>query len=119
MIAPASVSTLWKIDMKFYQWNEKMFKKYNNARLYRHPNPLIRYTENKRISIIAGSVSGLEKIVDVGCGEGYLLNRINAVGVDISDTALKRCPKDKILVRANAENLPFSDGYLMPQYALK
>ena len=108
---PISKSMIWKIDMKFYDWNEKMFKKYNNVRLYNHPNPVIRYTENKRISIIVKSVKDYERIADIGCGEGYLLSRIDAVGVDISETALKRCPKGKFLVRANAEHLPFSEGY--------
>jgi 2-polyprenyl-3-methyl-5-hydroxy-6-metoxy-1,4-benzoquinol methylase len=103
-------------DKEFRNWNEKMFRKYNNVRLYSHPNPAIRYTESKRVSIILKALGSEGRVADIGCGEGYILSKINSpeiVGVDISDTALEMASKitNAKLVRANAESLPFSDSY--------
>jgi ubiquinone/menaquinone biosynthesis C-methylase UbiE len=103
-------------DDEFRAWNERMFKKYNNVRLYEHPNPAIRYTENKRVSMMLKFLERETRIVDIGCGEGYILSKINSsekVGVDISDTALEQASKatQAKLVKANAESLPFSDSY--------
>ncbi len=103
-------------DKEFRSWNEKMFKKYNNVRLYSHPNPAIRYTESKRVSIMLRELDGQERVADIGCGEGYVLGKINSkelVGFDISETALKRASSVKRakLVKGNAEELPFSDSY--------
>jgi ubiquinone/menaquinone biosynthesis C-methylase UbiE len=103
-------------DKEFRTWNEKMFKKYNNVRLYSHPNPAIRYTENKRVSIMLKALDGEKRVADIGCGEGYVLGKINSqelVGFDISETALKRASavKNATLVKGNAESLPFSESY--------
>jgi ubiquinone/menaquinone biosynthesis C-methylase UbiE len=93
-----------------------MFKKYSNIRLYNHPNPAIRHTEKKRISIILKALEGEERVADIGCGEGYILERIKSaevVGLDISDTAIKKASrvKNANVVKGNAESLPFSDSY--------
>ncbi len=101
---------------EFLAWNERMFRKYNNLRMYNHPNPLIRYTENKRVLSVLKGVKNAERVLDVGCGEGFVLSRINSklrVGVDISETAIKRVPPSdsQILVMADAEALPFSDSF--------
>jgi len=100
----------------FLQWNEKMFLKYNNIRLYDHPNPLIRFIERRRVSIITGSVRGPERIVDVGCGEGYVLSRLKSptiVGVDVSEAAVRQAAhaSDAVVIRSYAESLPFCDSY--------
>jgi ubiquinone/menaquinone biosynthesis C-methylase UbiE len=103
------------VNKKFIEWNERMFKKYNNVRLYDHPNPLIRYTENKRVRMLAEGVSGSDRVLDVGCGEGYVLARIRSkeiVGLDISETALERISGSRArLVRADAARMPFTDSY--------
>jgi SAM-dependent methyltransferase len=101
---------------EFLRWNEGMFIKYNNVRLYQHPNPLIRYTENLRVSVILNELRDSGKVVDVGCGEGYVLQRMvspSLVGVDISETAVRRARlvTDAIIVRADAESMPFSASY--------
>jgi SAM-dependent methyltransferase len=98
-----------------------MFVKYNNLRLYRHPNPFIRYTEGRRVSEILAAVGGAERVADVGCGEGYVLARIQApqaVGVDISKAAMLMAAKltgakraSTTLVRADGECLPFQDSF--------
>jgi SAM-dependent methyltransferase len=101
---------------KFIDWNEKMFVRYNNLRLYGHPNPVIRYTEAKRVSKILDAIGGAERVADVGCGEGYVLARIRApqaVGLDISKAALRMAAKctSATLVRADGESMPFSDSF--------
>lgn len=108
-------------ESEFKEWNEKMFMRYNNERLYHHPNPLIRYTENKRINLALKMLSPSEtdRILDVGCGEGYILNRIKKgilFGLDISDTALSSA-KEKLknksniyLLKNNVQNTPFKDN---------
>ncbi|MEW6036063.1 MAG: class I SAM-dependent methyltransferase [Candidatus Micrarchaeota archaeon] len=101
---------------EFVEWNERMFKKYNNVRLYDHPNPFIRLTERMRAAEAVRSVAGNGRVLDLGCGEGYMLRQIRArslVGVDISRTALLRAAKvsGAVLVRAYAEELPFQDSY--------
>ena len=39
-------------NKEFLDWNEEMFVKYNNERLYLHPNPIVRWIENKRLKTI-------------------------------------------------------------------
>lgn len=101
----------------FREWNEKMFIKYNNERLYKHPNPIIRFTEKKRIKLILEmlQLTDKDKILDVGCGEGYVLNLIDkgkAIGEDISDTAIFKA-KSKLngksisIVKSDVQNMPF------------
>lgn len=58
-------------------------------------------------------VSKKGKVVDIGCGEGYILNGLTGyrVGVDSSKLRLGCLDNDIIKVRANVENLPFQDEY--------
>lgn len=58
-----------------------------------------------------------ETMLEVGCANGYLVNRANkrgifCVGVDISGWALRNSPKEVrgFLVHASASHLPFRDG---------
>lgn len=101
---------------EFKRWNEKMFVKYNNRRLYEHPNPLIRFIEGERVRIILRSLGKPGRVVDVGCGEGFILSRIGAqtlVGVDISETAVREASrvKNAVIVCSYAEATPFSDSH--------
>jgi ubiquinone/menaquinone biosynthesis C-methylase UbiE len=102
---------------KFIEWNEKMFIKYNNERVYRHPNPFIRFIEEERVRLIIKELKYAEKTLDAGCGEGFILRRILSpirVGLDISCTALRRAAVDdqnSILVRGDVSDMPFSGSY--------
>jgi len=109
----------FKNKQDFKQWNERMFRKYNTERVYLHPNPAIRLVEKRRIQAILklAKTSFGDKVLEVGCGEGYILNKINKgelYGVDISRTAIARAkqrlagrPNIKKLIVGDAEKLPF------------
>ena len=105
----------------FLQWNEEMFKKYTNERLYFHSNFVIRYIENKRVRLILNAVKGeaKDKVLEIGCGEAYILRKLeskNIIGLDISDVALKYA-KDKLknnssvqLIKADAQKIPLKSN---------
>lgn len=123
--------SLSKPDIKrktFISWNNKMFLKYNNIRMYNHSNPVIRYTESKRVNLILSFIGlndGRNRILDLGCGEGYIINRINRsfnihnnlllVAGDISVKAISM-GRDLNLIQQkdhpillDAENIPFKN----------
>ncbi len=58
-----------------------------------------------------------KRILDVGCGAGFLLGRISGelYGIDISDASIaeaqKTLGKKAVLKSGNAEKLPFSSDY--------
>jgi len=91
--------------------------------LYHSQNPMVRFVHNRRLDIIAGLLdkSGGQKVLDAGCGEGHLLEKMHAraaanqyYGADIIDVALeqakKRCPFAEFS-RANLGELPYGDGF--------
>lgn len=54
-------------------------------------------------------------VLDVGCGYGVLVNRLNsrgipAFGVDFSPALKKEFWKDRVLIEGDARNLPFATG---------
>ncbi len=107
---------------EYKEWNEEMFKKYYTEKQYYHPNPIIRYTENKRVGLTIKFLKPEEgdKILSVGCGEGYLLNKLEQGkiwGVDLSEEAIRRArvknqeQKNIILSVADALKLPFPNAF--------
>ncbi len=83
-----------KIDSKFIAWNEQMFIKYNNERMYFHPNPLIRWLERKRVRHIVrlSQATDYTNILEIGCGEGFILNQFpkgQLYGIDVSNKAIE------------------------------
>jgi len=58
-----------------------------------------------------------KKVLDIGCGDGLFLTAlkekgVEAVGVDISDVAVKKCREkglNVVLLDANDSSMPFSD----------
>lgn len=70
--------------------------------LYTSKNPLVKFMMIKRLNLIAKAIpsgKGL-KILDAGCGEGHLIERLNYknnknlyYGIDITKIALKKAKK--------------------------
>jgi len=81
-------------------------------KLYKSKNPLVRFFHNQRLNSILIFIPKEEKIkiLDAGCGEGHLLEKINKknknaslYGIDITKVSLrdakKRIPRAKLLFR--------------------
>lgn len=97
-----------------------MSQKYCTERLYMHPNPAIRYIENKRVQVILDLLVTTDgsSVLDIGCGEAYVTKRLDGdvVALDLSRSAL-HLAKSRLraaghtaqLVLADAQCLPFRD----------
>ncbi len=101
---------------EFRDWNEAMFRRFGNEKAYCNPNPFIAWIENERAKQIVAEVASEKKVLDIGCGECVILEKIGvdrAVGLDLSREALKkarsRLPRAK-LVLGDAQKLPFTDN---------
>jgi 2-polyprenyl-3-methyl-5-hydroxy-6-metoxy-1,4-benzoquinol methylase len=105
----------------FISWNENMFKKYFNERVYNHSNPFIRFVESQRVKVIISClqpITSSDNILAAGCGEGYLEKQIptkHLTLVDISPSAIKlarqnlpHLPPNRFLL-ANLEKLPLKN----------
>ena len=107
---------------EFRSWNEQMFKKYTNERIYYHPNPIIRFIERRRVKQILSELNPIKSsdlILAAGCGEGYIEKQIakgHLVLVDLSKEAIYRAKenlnerKNVKFVIADLERLPFSSS---------
>lgn len=106
-------------DGNFEQWNEAMCIKYDPDIQHNHPNPIMRYIENKRTRSVFDllDVKDCDAVLDIGCGCGNMLDKIARgalYGVDISrfaiEQATKRLKDRAVLYNCNAESLPFEDS---------
>jgi ubiquinone/menaquinone biosynthesis C-methylase UbiE len=104
---------------EFKEWNEEMVKKYDPDAFHHHPNPVVRFVENRRVKTIIKLIDihfKEARLLEVGCGAGNILEKIvpgNLFGVDISAFILAKARRklDKAvdLSQADAQNLPFKD----------
>lgn len=114
-----------KYDVKHYaKWNDEMLKKYHSeGALFESKNPFLRYAERTRLKKIIrfADIKKNYNVLDLGCGEGYLLSMMpetkEKLGVDISKKALKEArkvlknnPKIKLLF-GDGHNIKFNDKY--------
>jgi ubiquinone/menaquinone biosynthesis C-methylase UbiE len=104
---------------EFKEWNEEMVKKYDPDAFHHHPNPVVRFIENKRVNAIVNLINIRCKegsLLEVGCGAGNILEKAlpgNLFGVDISAYILakarQKLSKRVGLSQADAQHLPFKD----------
>jgi ubiquinone/menaquinone biosynthesis C-methylase UbiE len=97
-----------------------MFIRYNNERVYHHPNPVIRFIENLRVKnllSLLSPISPADAVLAAGCGEGYVEKHLKCrylAMVDISREAIKRARKNKYPAvkisfhTTDLEKLPFA-----------
>jgi ubiquinone/menaquinone biosynthesis C-methylase UbiE len=104
----------------FEMWNEEHAKKHDLDKFYNHPNFIFRYIENKRIRklIELAEIKETDKLIEVGCGAGHILERVSAGilhGIDISDIQIERAKerlgKNVELIKAPGEKIPYEDNY--------
>lgn len=101
-------------NKEFINWNEEMFIKYNNERLYLHPNPIVRWIENKRLKYVQNFIklNPTDKLLSIGCGEAYIESRINQGSlylIDISLEAVTRA-KNKLAKKNNITEIKIGDA---------
>jgi len=96
-----------------------MFLRHHPKLVFGNPNPLVRYTEQKRIDAIIDFLQPLrpsDQILAAGCGDGHIENFISTgriTMVDISKQAIRDAkanshnPPPKKFVLADLEHLPF------------
>jgi ubiquinone/menaquinone biosynthesis C-methylase UbiE len=103
----------------FEKWNEEHAKKHDLDKFYNHPNSIFRYIENKRIKelIELAEIKETDKVIEVGCGAGHILERIPTGilhGIDISEIQIKRAKErmgNKVnLIQAPGEKIPFENN---------
>jgi len=106
--------------MNFEKWDEKMFLKHGafEKRYAKTNNMLLKHLGNQRMDVIIRMLNCIntDAVLDVGCGDGTLIKKIDAgeiVGIDASRTAVaiaKRKLKNKknaIIKLENAEKMRF------------
>jgi len=102
------------------KWNDEMVLKYHkDGTLFESKNPLLRLVEKLRLKKIikASQIDENNSVLDLGCGEGFLISFLpkvrRVVGIDISQVALKRAREilrnkpDVQLKWGDAQNLDF------------
>lgn len=107
------------------KWNDDMVKKYHGeGTLFESKNFLLRYVEILRLKTIVklAGISESDSVLDLGCGEGYLLRLLPKAkqikGIDISRVALKRAESliskygiDATLEFGNAQDLKINEKF--------
>jgi len=105
-------------QQEFKAWNDAMVEKYDIERFHDHPSPFVRYVEGKRIrrTFALLAPGSRDRVLEVGCGAGHLLERLPAgrrFGLDLSESMLQKARQrvdPGTLLQANAESLPFRTG---------
>jgi ubiquinone/menaquinone biosynthesis C-methylase UbiE len=104
----------------FEKWNEEHARMHDLDKFYNHPNFFFRYIENKRIKklIDAAKIAETDKILEVGCGAGHILEQIHKgklFGIDISDIQIQRAKErlgnKVVLIKSPGEKIPYADKY--------
>jgi len=103
--------------------NHIIMPKNHMDNLYYSTNPMVRYIHNRRLEIVVDMIPAVGRlhILDAGCGEGHLIERLynnnmdnSYYGVDITSQALesakKRCQYARLRL-GNLLCLEFQDEY--------
>jgi len=107
-------------EESFSEWNEQMVEKYDIESYYSESNPVIRYVEKRRVSLVLKLLSPQEneKIFEVGCGAGHVLQGVSVgqlYGIDLSERMLSLARKrlgDKVeLKKCNAGKIDYPDDF--------
>jgi len=90
--------------------------------LYESENPFKRYIHNKRREIILRFAQGKRLVLDVGCGDGFFLEKLDdALGIELSVIRARRAKKrsGKPVIVGTAEKIPLKshsfDGVIISE----
>jgi len=116
------MSTLTPSELENRKLQEEIAERVPHSILYESKNPFSKYIHRKRLNKILVFLRDIDNVLDVGCGDGYYLERINnAIGLDISRIRAKRAKErsNKQVIVATAERMPFKescfDGILLSE----
>ena len=102
----------FETEKSFEDWNEEMAQRYDPEAYHERSFILIRWLERLRVNVILAFLGSSQNhsVLEVGCGAGNVLERVNSnhrVGIDLSafllKKARKRLPVNVSLLMANAE----------------
>lgn len=91
-------------------------KDLDDFKAYEGINPLPKYLNNKRLKYVVKFAGEVESVLDAGCGDGYVLTKINAkklTGIDLVEAKLLRASQKRKginFVVGNIEKMPFNDS---------
>lgn len=101
----------------FSDWNERMASIYDPEDYHLNSGPVVRWIETRRVKTAIGLLAPRpgDRVLEVGCGAGNILERMPAgwlAGIDLSARLLGRTrqrlqQQSPALARADAERLPF------------
>jgi ubiquinone/menaquinone biosynthesis C-methylase UbiE len=109
----------FETEKKFEHWNDEMAQRYDPEAYHERSFILIRWIERMRVNAILAFIksSSHHRVLEVGCGAGNVLERVNSnhrVGIDLStfllDKARTRLRTNASLVQANAEKIPLASA---------
>ena len=111
-IAGVSLRTIRFYDVKGLlkpvSYSDAGYRYYNQESLW---GEVAEYQKNVLTDIQHNIPADVKNILDVGCGDGFVINSLagkyECTGVDISETALKSVQCRKMV--ASATDLPFED----------
>jgi len=126
-------STVTRVSTLGLEEIERFAEEHPQSECYKSKIPGVKFLHKSRLNAILHLISkvvnlltdhsGYVKLIDVGCGDGYVLKAIiknfpdfDLIGIDISETRLRRAKESlKSLpnvefIRADAQKMPFRSG---------
>jgi ubiquinone/menaquinone biosynthesis C-methylase UbiE len=112
-------------ERDFEAWNEELSRKYDIDQFHNESSFAVSLLERQRVKWVVKLVDAQanDRILEIGCGMGNILERIPAgqlYGIDLSNYVLEkarnRLGDRAFLQKANAESLPFAEGYFSKVY---
>lgn len=108
-------------EENFKEWNEEMARRYDPEFYHEYSALPIRLLEKERVRLIIkllGKIEMDEKVLEVGCGAGNILKKVDRgkmFGIDLSFRMIEKSKiklegKDVKLLKCYAERMPFKDG---------